>query len=114
MKLEVVKGSAGITGKAHFFQTKTRGLVKVLSGGQRTKQLQIVSIAWEEKTTRSVGKSAAGAIGGGLLAGPIGLILGAAVGAKKKEVSTAVIVFEEGIEIIVRLTAKDYELLASW
>ena len=47
----------------------------------------ILDIRIEEKGDRSVGKAATGAIIGGVLTGGIGLIAGAALGAKKKDLS---------------------------
>lgn len=42
---------------------------------------------------RSAGKAAAGAIAGGLLTGGIGAVVGAAIGGRKKDTSTAVLDF---------------------
>ncbi len=56
---------------SHFFINKT----------------DIVDIRFEEKGNRSVGKAATGAIVGGVLTGGIGVIAGAALGAKKKNTS---------------------------
>jgi hypothetical protein len=47
----------------------------------------IIDISFEEKSNRSVGKAAAGAIIGGVLTGGIGLLAGAALGARKKNSS---------------------------
>src|SRR5665647_1968895 len=44
---------------------------------------EITSVDLEDKKSRSIGKSAAGAIIGGILTGGIGLIAGAAIGASK-------------------------------
>lgn len=115
MKLEIVKGALGMEGKLYLFKTRKKGILKVLSDKTRQKKLKLESIqSWELKEQRSAGKSAIGAVGGGLLAGPVGLILGAAIGAKKKEVSTATLLFEGGVEVVVRLTGKDYQELESW
>ncbi|WP_332648912.1 hypothetical protein [Lysinibacillus sp. 54212] len=115
MKLEIIKGVPGIQGKnVSMFKTKTPGLVKFQAGLSLQVKKTITSIEWEHKEGRSAGKAAVGAIGGGLLAGPIGLIAGAAVGGKKNEVSTAVINLDDGSQLMVRMSAKEYEALSSW
>lgn len=48
---------------------------------------KIVNVDLEEKTSRSAGKAAAGAIIGGVLTGGIGLLAGGALGARKKDQS---------------------------
>ncbi|MCJ7991126.1 hypothetical protein MUB15_20625 [Priestia sp. OVS21] len=48
------------------------------------KRWYLVNIEWEESSTRSAGKAAAGAIAGTVVAGPLGGIAGAAMGGKKK------------------------------
>lgn len=114
MKLDVIKGIKGIKGKVVMVPTRNTGEVNVQSGFSMPIKKQITNIEWQHKEGRSGGKAAVGAIGGGLLAGPLGLIAGAAIGGKKNEISTAVINFEEGGEIIVKMTAKQYEELYSW
>jgi len=47
----------------------------------------IVTMSFDEKSKRSVGKAAAGAIIGGVLTGGIGLLVGGALGAHKKDIS---------------------------
>jgi hypothetical protein len=46
----------------------------------------VLDIQWYENITseRNVGKAAVGAITGGVIAGPIGMVVGGALGAKKK------------------------------
>lgn len=115
MKLEIVKGAAGMKGNLYLFKkAKVKRGVKVMSDTTRNQVTTIEGIEWEDKTARSAGKAAVGAIGGGLLAGPIGLIAGAALGGKRKDVSTAVITFYGGTEVIVRMTGKQYGELESW
>lgn len=48
---------------------------------------KIVSVDFEEKKSRSIGKAAAGAIIGGILTGGIGLLAGGAIGASAKNKS---------------------------
>ena len=55
---------------------------------------EIVSVDFEEKKTRSVGKAAAGAIIGGLLTGGIGLLAGGALGASSKNKSNIFITID--------------------
>lgn len=116
MQLEVLKGVKGIEGKkVYISNTKEKGVLKFQAGmASRALKKQVTNIEWEYKEGRSVGKTAVGAIGGGLIAGPIGLVAGAAIGAKKNEISTAVITLEEGDQLLVRISGKDYELLSSW
>jgi hypothetical protein len=54
-------------------------------------EYNVSNIDWQQNHKRSAGKSAVGAIAGTLVAGPIGLIAGAAIGAKRKDASIAVI-----------------------
>ncbi|MED3571978.1 hypothetical protein [Cytobacillus praedii] len=115
MKLDLLKGVPGIQGKkVSLFKTKTPGLVKFQAGLSLQVKKTVSSIEWDYQEGRSAGKAAVGAIGGGVLLGPLGLIAGAALGGKKNEVSTAVINFEEGGYILVRMTAKECEALHSW
>lgn len=115
MKLEILKGALGMEGQLYLFKTRKKGLLKIQTKDVRQKKLQLERIeSWEAKEERSVGKSAVGAIGGGLLAGPLGLLAGAALGARKKEASTATLVFEGGVEFVVRIPGKDYQELERW
>ena len=115
MKLDIIKGVPGIEGKkVSLFKTRTPGLVKFQAGLSLTVKKNISSIEWEHKEGRSAGKAAVGAAAGGILAGPIGLLAGAAIGGKKNEISTAIINFEEGGQLMVRMSAKEYEALYSW
>lgn len=75
------------------------------------KQYEVESIEWEEKTTRSAGKAAVGAAAGGILTGGLGFLAGAALGGKKKDISTAVITLEEGPTVYVRCSGDDYTTL---
>lgn len=69
-------------------------------------------ISWEPSGSRSVGKAAGGAIAGAIIAGPLGGIAGAAIGAKKKDNSTAYVylIDEEGIEheVHIKCTKEQY------
>jgi hypothetical protein len=120
MKLDIIKGVPGVQGKnVNIFKTNTPGLVKFQAGLSLTKKFYITHIEWEHKEGRSAGKAAVGAIGGGILAGPLGLIAGAALGGKKNEVSTAVLYLkdeqtEKEDHLYVRMKAKEYEALYSW
>jgi hypothetical protein len=66
-------------------------------------------ISWERRSERSVGKAAGGAIAGTLIAGPLGTIAGAAIGAKKKDTSTAYLylIDDNGIEHEIHITCNE-------
>lgn len=82
------------------------------------KRWHLVNIEWEESSTRSAGKAAAGAIAGTVVAGPIGTIAGAAMGGKKKDTSKAFVylVDEDGEEhaLHIRCDQKQYVQIASY
>lgn len=116
--VEIVAGNATVSGKkVTISKGKTPGKVFFNVPWKLFKEYQLLTLDWEEKSTRSAGKAAAGAIVGGLLTGGIGLLAGAALGGKKKDISTAVIKYldDTGKEqsIIVRCTAKDFENLTA-
>jgi len=76
------------------------------------KHFTFARISWEPSGSRSVGKAAGGAILGTVIAGPLGTIAGAALGAKKKDNSTAYVylIDEEGVEheVHVQCTKDQY------
>lgn len=77
-------------------------------------QYYVTDIRWNSGSERSGSKAALGAAAGGVLAGPLGLLLGAAAGAKKKDTSTASIkidIDQGDAEILIKCTAKEYEQL---
>jgi hypothetical protein len=112
VKVPIIKGVPGVEGKkVTITKTKEPGLVKLQAGLSLVQKRRIKNIEWEFKQERSGGKAAVGAIGGGLVAGPMGLIAGAALGGRKKEASTAVINLEEGGQLWVKATAKEYEAI---
>ncbi|MFL0475608.1 hypothetical protein ACH0CI_26870 [Priestia sp. 179-F W1.4 NHS] len=82
------------------------------------KRWHLVNIEWEESSTRSAGKAAAGAIAGTVIAGPIGTIAGAAMGGKKKDTSKAFVylVGEDNVEhaLHIRCDQKQYTQIASY
>jgi len=82
------------------------------------KRWHIVNIEWEESSTRSAGKAAAGAIAGTVVAGPIGTIAGAAMGGKKKDTSKAFVylVGEDNVEhaLHIRCDQKQYTQISSY
>jgi hypothetical protein len=47
----------------------------------------IISISFDEKSKRSIGRTAAGAVIGGVLTGGIGLLVGGAIGAARRDIS---------------------------
>jgi hypothetical protein len=79
--------------------------------------LTVTKLEWDEKGTRNVGKAAAGAIVGGVLTGGLGLIAGAAIGAKKKDNSLAILTcMDDTVEytIYLRADAEKYQKLISF
>jgi hypothetical protein len=62
----------------------------------KLKAEDILGMSFEEKTKRSVGKTAAGAIIGGVLTGGIGLLVGGALGAMRKDISNLFITVNVG------------------
>lgn len=61
----------------------------------------IISVDFERSSSRSAGKAVAGALIGGVLTGGIGLLVGGALGAKKKNLS----------ELYLRIKYNDRELM---
>jgi len=76
----------------------------------------IVAISNEKSGHRSAGKTAAGAIVGGVLTGGIGLIVGGALGARKKDTSEVYITYKyNGIELTLNLKpGKNTDKVYSW
>lgn len=112
----IIKETKSISGKkAKISKTNTPGNVKIeFSLWQLPVTKKIEGIEWDYKEGRSAGKAAAGAIIGGALTGGVGLIAGAAIGGKKNDVSTAMIYFADGEQLLVKLKAKEYETLSRW
>lgn len=69
----------------------------------------IVDVSFEKKGNRSVGKAAAGALIGGVLTGGVGLLVGGALGARRKNKSELFvrIRYEEREFDVVLKTGKD-------
>ena len=76
----------------------------------------IVAISNEKSSHRNVGKTAAGAIVGGVLTGGIGLIVGGAIGAKKRDTSEMYLTYKyESVELTMHLkTGKKTDKIYSW
>jgi hypothetical protein len=112
--VELVAGFGKIRGKEiTFYRGKQPGGVLFHIPLRYKKEHQVTGVTWDERTERSAGKAAAGAIVGGALTGGIGLVAGAALGGRKRDKSTAVISFldEKGEErrLTVRCDAKKFE-----
>lgn len=76
----------------------------------------IVSMSNEKSAHRSVGKTAAGAIVGGVLTGGIGLIVGGALGARKTDTSEVFITYKyDDVELTLNLKpGKNTDKVYSW
>lgn len=73
----------------------------------------IVHVSFEEKGSRSVGKTAVGAVVGGVLTGGLGLIAGGALGAMKKDVSNLYITIKyhnREYDVIIKAGKKAAEI----
>lgn len=69
----------------------------------------IVDVSFEKKGNRSVGKAAAGALIGGVLTGGVGLLVGGALGARRKnksELFVRIIYNEREFDVVLK-TGKD-------
>lgn len=67
---------------------------------------EIINISLDEKSKRSLGKAAAGAVIGGVLTGGIGLVAGGLFGGRKKDVSNVYItIAPNGREVDIILKA---------
>ncbi len=75
---------------------------------------QVTSLNWNEHGERSAGKAAVGAVVGGVLTGGIGLLAGAALGGRKKDVSCAIVGIKDGdvdYTLYLRCTQKEFRQL---
>jgi hypothetical protein len=73
----------------------------------------IVDVTLNEKTTRSAGKAAVGAIVGGVLTGGVGLIAGGAIGARQRDASTLYITYKRNnhpINVMLKAAGKSEEI----
>ena len=91
----------------------------VLRKGSETFQIQkdeILAISNEKSGHRSVGKTAAGAIFGGVLTGGIGLIVGGALGARKQNTSEVFVTYKyNGTELTLNLKpGKNTDKVYAW
>ena len=91
----------------------------VLRKGSETFQIQkdeILAISNEKSGHRSVGKTAAGAIVGGVLTGGIGLIVGGALGARKQNTSEVFVTYKyNGSELTLNLKpGKNTDKVYAW
>lgn len=71
----------------------------------------LIDYQWGEKSKRSLGSAAAGAIIGGVLTGGIGAIVGGAIGGRKQDNSILTIVIEDNempYKVFVRCDEKGY------
>jgi hypothetical protein len=68
----------------------------------------IKNIKLEKSGSRSLGKAAGGAIIGGALLGPVGLIAGGALGGRKKNESVVILVIQYGVTELEVLLGGEY------
>ncbi len=83
--------------------------------GIRIHKENILSVSFENIGSRSAGKAVAGALIGGVLTGGIGLLIGGAMGAKKKNLSELflLIKYKERELTIILKTGKNTERIYS-
>ena len=76
----------------------------------------VVAVSNEKSSSRSAGKTAAGAIVGGVLTGRLGLLVGGAIGARKSDTSELYLTYKyNGIELTINLrTGKNTDKIYSW
>lgn len=91
----------------------------VLQKGSESFRIQkdeILAISNEKSGHRSVGKTAAGAIVGGVLTGGIGLIVGGALGARKQNTSEVFVTYNyNGVELTLNLKpGKNTDKVYAW
>ena len=91
----------------------------VLQKGSESFRIQkdeILAISNEKSGHRSVGKTAAGAIVGGVLTGGIGLIVGGALGARKQNTSEVFVTYKyNGVELTLNLKpGKNTDKVYAW
>lgn len=90
------------------------GVVRIIDASYPPKDIyinakDILDISFDAKFKRSGARAATGALIGGVLTGGIGLLAGAAIGAKAKDKSEMVILFnEDGREREVLLQTKEH------
>lgn len=82
----------------------------------RIEKDEILAISNEKSGHRSVGKTAAGAIVGGVLTGGIGLIVGGALGARKQNTSEVFVTYKyNGVELTLNLKPdKNTDKVYAW
>lgn len=82
----------------------------------RIEKDEILAISNEKSGHRSVGKTAAGAIVGGVLTGGIGLIVGGALGARKQNTSEVFVTYKyNGVELTLNLKpGKNTDKVYAW
>ena len=90
------------TGKPHYIKVNN-------------KEVKAVGLEWQKDSKRSLGKGVAGAIIGGALTGGIGALAGGAIGARRKDDSTAILtVMIEGQEeyLLLECNQKQFKQLS--
>lgn len=113
---DVKAGNALISkGPLIISKADTPGYLRFSRAFKKDVEYQVKNVEWEEAHIRSVGKAAAGAIVGGVLTGGIGLLAGAALGGRRKEDSTAILVLQDSAgkesKIHIKLKGADLENL---
>jgi len=102
--------------KVNFSIFRSRILLRKGSDIVSIPREDIVAISNEKSGHRSVGKTAAGALVGGFLTGGIGLIVGGALGAQRKDTSEVFITYKyNGVELTLNLKpGKNTDQVYSW
>lgn len=102
--------------KVNFSIENTSILLRKGSETFKIPKEDIVAISNEKSGHRSVGKTAAGALVGGVLTGGIGLIVGGALGARKKDTSEVFVTYKyNGAELTLNLKpGKNTDKVYAW
>ncbi|HAK1261693.1 TPA: hypothetical protein H1115_001028 [Listeria monocytogenes] len=116
--LEIISGKEQIGLKSNLtYMTEIAPGVVVFDNNET--QYVYQGFIWNQDSKRSAGKTATGAIVGGVLTGGIGAIAGGAIGAKKKDISYSVISLlrvsdASPVQLIIKCNKKKASKLGSF
>jgi hypothetical protein len=109
--VHIIAGSPSVNGAAMYVKKGSRPNTLRLRTVWNFVEYEVLELEWQENHTRSAASTAVGAIAGGLLAGPVGLLAGAAIGARKKSNSMAILtIIDQGKEQNIYIRCTDIQL----